>query len=184
MIMSTVKIENVVASTSLADKFDLERILLLLEGADYNKEKFPGLVYRTSSPKAAFLLFTTGKIVCTGTKNADDVRKATHNTARRLSELGIPGVNMDPDIIIQNIVASADIGVDLNLNAICAGLGLENVEYEPEQFPGLVYRVSDPKVVILIFSTGKLVITGGKKIEECERGVDIVREKLENMGLL
>ena len=64
------------------------------------------------------------------------------------------------------------------------GLGLENVEYEPEQFPGLVYRIKQPKVVVLIFSSGKLVITGGKSPEECEEGARIVRMQLENMGLL
>ena len=90
----------------------------------------------------------------------------------------------EPEIHVQNIVASADLKTDLNLNAIALGLGLENIEYEPEQFPGLVYRIKTPKVVVLIFSSGKLVVTGGKSPEECEEGVKIVREQLENMGLL
>ncbi|OQB24847.1 MAG: TATA-box-binding protein 2 [Euryarchaeota archaeon ADurb.Bin190] len=81
-------------------------------------------------------------------------------------------------------MASADLKTDLNLNAIALGLGLENIEYEPEQFPGLVYRIKQPKVVVLIFSSGKLVVTGGKSPEECEEGVHIVRMQLENMGLL
>jgi transcription initiation factor TFIID TATA-box-binding protein len=77
-------------------------------------------------------------------------------------------------------VASADLKTDLNAIA----LGLENIEYEPEQIPGLVYRIKQPKVVVLIFSSGKLVVTGGKSPEECEEGVRIVRMQLENMGLL
>jgi transcription initiation factor TFIID TATA-box-binding protein len=72
----------------------------------------------------------------------------------------------------------------LNLNAVALGLGLENIEYEPEQFPGLVYRIKVPKVVVLIFSSGKLVITSGKSPEECEEGARIVRMQLENMGQL
>jgi transcription initiation factor TFIID TATA-box-binding protein len=147
---STINIENVVASTKLADEFDLIKIESELEGAEYNKEKFPGLVYM----------------------------------AKTLKSIGFDNIDLEPEIHVQNIVASADLKTDLNLNAIALGLGLENIEYEPEQFPGLVYRIKVPKVVVLIFSSGKLVVTGGKSPEECEEGVRIVRMQLENMGLL
>ncbi|MHC1632143.1 MAG: TATA-box-binding protein [Methanotrichaceae archaeon] len=184
MMESTINIENVVASTKLAEEFDLIKIENDLEGAEYNKEKFPGLVYRVKSPKAAFLIFTSGKIVCTGAKNVADVRTVITNMAQTLKDIGFSKVNLDPDIHVQNIVASADLKASLNLNAIALGLGLENIEYEPEQFPGLVYRIKSPKVVVLIFSSGKLVVTGGKSPDECEEGVKIVRERLENLGLL
>ena len=155
-----------------------------LEGAEYNKEKFPGLVYRVKAPKAAFLIFTSGKVVCTGAKNVEDVRTVITNMAKTLKSIGFENIDLEPEIHVQNIVASADLKTDLNLNAIALGLGLENIEYEPEQFPGLVYRIKQPKVVVLIFSSGKLVVTGGKTPEECEEGVHIVRMQLENMGLL
>lgn len=181
---STIDIVNVVASTKLADAFDLPKIEAELEDADYNKEKFPGLVYRVKAPKAAFLIFTSGKVVCTGSKNVEDVRTVVTNLAKTLKSIGLENINMEPEIHVQNIVASADLKSDLNLNAVAMGLGLENIEYEPEQFPGLVYRIKQPKVVVLIFSSGKLVITGGKSPEECEKGAQIVRMQLENMGLL
>jgi transcription initiation factor TFIID TATA-box-binding protein len=181
---STINIENVVASTKLAEEFDLIKIESDLEGAEYNKEKFPGLVYRVKSPKAAFLIFTSGKVVCTGAKNVEDVRTVITNMAQTLKSIGFSEVNLNPEIHVQNIVASADLKTDLNLNAIALGLGLENIEYEPEQFPGLVYRIKTPKVVVLIFSSGKLVVTGGKSPDECEKGVEIVREQLSNLGLL
>jgi transcription initiation factor TFIID TATA-box-binding protein len=181
---STINIENVVASTKLADEFDLHKIEAELEGAEYNKEKFPGLVYRVKSPRAAFLIFTSGKVVCTGAKNVEDVRTVITNMAKTLKSIGFENIDLNPEIHVQNIVASADLKTDLNLNAIALGLGLENIEYEPEQFPGLVYRIKQPKVVVLIFSSGKLVVTGGKSPEECEEGVRIVRQQLENMGLL
>ncbi|MCK9564762.1 MAG: TATA-box-binding protein [Methanothrix sp.] len=181
---STIKVENMVASTKLADEFDLHKIEAELEGAEYNKEKFPGLVYRTKAPKAAFLIFTSGKLVCTGAKNVEDVHMAITNMAKTLKSMGIEKIYPEPEIIVQNIVASADLKTDLNLNAIALGLGLENIEYEPEQFPGLVYRIKLPKVVVLIFSSGKLVVTGGKITEDCDEGVRIVRMQLENMGLL
>ena len=181
---STINIENVVASTRLAEAFDLPKIEAELEDATYNKKKFPGLVYRVKAPKAAFLIFTTGKIVCTGAKNVEDVRTVITNLAKTLKSIGFEKINLEPEIHVQNIVASADLKTNLNLNAVAPALGLENIEYEPEQFPGLVYRIKQPRVVVLIFSTGKLVITGGKSPEECEEGVRIVRMQLEKMGLL
>lgn len=183
MSESSIKIENVVASTKLAEEFDLTVIESEFEGAEYNKQKFPGLVYRVSDPKAAFLVFTSGKVVCTGAKNVDDVHTVIGNMAKKLNSIGIKTVE-DPQITVQNIVASADLHTILNLNAIAIGLGLENIEYEPEQFPGLVYRIDEPKVVVLIFSSGKLVVTGGKSPEDCEKGVEVVRRQLDNMGLL
>jgi transcription initiation factor TFIID TATA-box-binding protein len=183
-MVSTINVENVVASTKLAEAFDLPKIEAELEGAEYNKKKFPGLVYRVKAPRAAFLIFTSGKIVCTGTKDVEDVRTVIINLAKTLKSIGFEKINLEPEIHVQNIVASADLKTRLNINAIALGLGLENVEYEPEQFPGLVYRIKQPKVVVLIFSSGKLVITGGKSPEDCEEGVRIVRMQLENMGLL
>ena len=138
---------------------------------------------RVTNPKAAFLIFTSGKVVCTGAKNVEDVVTVIHNVAKKIGSLGVEVVE-DPQITIQNIVASADLGTKLNLNAIAIGLGFENIEYEPEQFPGLVYRINSPKIVVLIFSSGKLVVTGGKSPDDCQRGVEIVREQLENMSLL
>ena len=178
-----IKIENVVASTKLAEEFDLIKIEAEFEGAEYNKQKFPGLVYRVTDPKAAFLVFTSGKVVCTGAKNVADVHTVIADMAKKLNGIGIETIK-NPDITVQNIVASADLKAVLNLNAIAIGLGLENIEYEPEQFPGLVYRIAEPKVVVLIFSSGKLVVTGGKSPENCDQGVEVVRQQLENMGLL
>ena len=181
---SAIDIVNVVASTKLAEAFDLLKIEAELKGAEYNKAKFPGLIYRVKAPRAAFLIFTSDKIVCTGPKNVEDVRTVLTTLARTLKSIGFENINLEPEIHVQNIVASADLKTDLNLNAVALSLGLENIEYEPEQFPWLVYRIKVHKVVVLIFSSGKLVITGGKSPEDCVEGVRIVRMQLENMGLL
>jgi len=178
-----IKIENVVASTKLAEEFDLIKIESEFEGAEYNKKKFPGLVYRVTDPKAAFLIFTSGKVVCTGAKNVADVHTVIKNLGKKLNGIDQETLD-DPEITVQNIVASADLHAVLNLNAIAIGLGLENIEYEPEQFPGLVYRIAEPKVVVLIFSSGKLVVTGGKSPDDCDGGVEVVRQQLDSMGLL
>jgi transcription initiation factor TFIID TATA-box-binding protein len=179
----TINIENVVASTGIGQELDLQSVAMDLEGADYDPEQFPGLVYRTQNPKSAALIFRSGKIVCTGAKSTDAVHESLHIVFDKLRALEIP-VADDPEITVQNIVTSADLGVSLNLNAIAIGLGLENIEYEPEQFPGLVYRLSEPSVVALLFGSGKLVITGGKEPSDAEEAVDNIVSRLDELGLL
>ncbi len=181
---STIKIENVVASAALDMDLDLERINMELEGAEYKQEKFPGVVYRLTEPKTAALIFASGKVVFTGAKSVNDVETAVGKKV--LDKLRGAGVDIKgkPEITVQNIVASADLGRPLDLNAIAIGLGLENVEYEPEQFPGLVYRLQDPKVVLLLFGSGKVVCTGGKTPEDSRKGVEKVRGELEDLRLL
>ena len=179
----TVEIVNVVASTGIGQEINLKQATLALEGADYDPKRFPGLVYRTKDPKTAALIFRSGKIVCTGAKSIDDVYKGLENVFQSLRNIGID-VKGTPEIKVQNIVASADLHSVLNLNAVATGLGLENIEYEPEQFPGLVYRISDPKVVVLLFGSGKLVVTGGKKPEDAANAVDRIVKELKSVSLL
>ena len=181
--IKSIKIENVVASTGIGTKLDLNEVIRILEGADYNKERFPGVVYWTTNPKTAALIFGSGKIVCTGAKSIADVSSGLNKVFDKLKAMGID-IPKKPEIVIQNIVASADLHTVLNLNAIAIGLGLENIEYEPEQFPGLVYRLSTPKVVMLLFGSGKLVVTGGKKPEDAEAAVEKIVEELDGLGLM
>jgi len=181
--MIEVKVENIVASTIFAEKLDLDVIATSLEEAEYEPEQFPGLVYRLSSPKTATLLFRSGKANCTGAKNIEDVRKTVDIIADKLKKLGVK-VHKDLDIVVQNMVATADLGGELNLDEVAVAFGLENVEYEPEQFPGLVYRVKEPKVVMLLFGSGKIVCTGGRNTEDVSLAVQDLSEKLNSMGLL
>lgn len=180
---STFKIENVVASTALDMDLDLERINTELEGAEYDKEKFPGVVYRLTEPKTAVLIFVSGKIVFTGAKSVNDVETAVDTFLHNLRDAGVD-IKSKPEVTVQNIVATSDLGSRLDLNAVAIGLGLEHVEYEPEQFPGLVYRLQDPKVVLLLFGSGKVVCTGGKTPEDSRRGVERIRAELEDLRLL
>jgi len=179
----TINIENVVASTGIGQELDLQSVAMDLEGADYDPEQFPGLVYRTQDPKSAALIFRSGKIVCTGAKSTDDVHESLEIVFEKLRELQIP-VEDEPEVTVQNIVTSADLGESLNLNAIAIGLGLEHIEYEPEQFPGLVYRLDEPDVVALLFGSGKLVITGGKEPSDAKEAVDVITGRLDELGLL
>ena len=177
-----IKIENVVANARITESLDLEYVESQLEAAMFTKKKFPGLVYRTKEPKSAFLIFRSGKVVCTGAKTKEGVRVVMDKLSTDLRGIGIE-VEEHPEFKVQNIVASADLGKELNLGAIVMGLELEGMEYEPEVFPGLVYRIKDPKSAILIFSSGKLVITGGKTLDDCKKSVEILLTKLRSLNL-
>ena len=177
------KVQNIVASTAFAEKLDLDLIAQSLEDAEYEPEQFPGLVYRLSDPKTATLLFRSGAANCTGAKNVEDVRKTVDIIADKLKKLGIE-VYTDLKIIIQNIVATGDLGGEVNLTETAQGLGLENVEYEPEQFPGLVYRIKEPGVAMLLFSSGKIVCAGARSTEDASIAVEKLSEELSSLGLL
>lgn len=181
--MAKIKIENVVASTSLGLELNLPGIARKLKDAEYEPAQFPGLVYRMTSPKAATLLFRSGKVVCTGAKSLEEVRLALDHLVKEIAATGV-AVNRKPEITVQNIVASADLGSVINLNAIAISLSLEKVEYEPEQFPGLVYRVDKPKVVVLLFGSGKMVCTGARRVEDVELAVERITKELRDAGLL
>ena len=181
--MIEVKVENIVASATFAEKLDLDMIAQSLEEAEYEPEQFPGLVYRLKNPKTATLLFRSGKANCTGAKNIEDVRKTINIIAEKLKKLGVD-VYKNIDIVVQNMVATAALDGELNLDEVAVAFGLENVEYEPEQFPGLVYRVKEPKVVMLLFGSGKIVCAGGRTTEDVSTAVEDLSEKLNSMGLL
>jgi len=183
--MPEVIVENIVASTSFADKLDLDVIAQSLDEAEYEPEQFPGLVYRLSNPKTATLLFRSGKANCTGAKNVEDVQKTVNIIADKLRKLDVE-VYKDKElkIVIQNIVAISDLGSELNLNEVAMGLGLENIEYEPEQFPGLVYRIRDPKVAMLLFGSGKIVCTGARQTEDVSKAVEKLSEELTSLDLI
>jgi len=181
--MIEIKVQNIVASTTFAEKLDLDVIAQSLEEAEYEPEQFPGLVYRLADPKTATLLFRSGKANCTGAKNIEDVRATIDIIAEKLKKLGVE-VYKNPEIVIQNIVATSDLGGELNLSEVAISLGLENVEYEPEQFPGLVYRIREPKVAMLLFGSGKIVCAGARKIEDVSKAVEKLSEELTSLGLL
>ena len=181
--MIEIKVQNIVASATFAEKLDLDVITKAIEETEYEPEQFPGLVYRLKNPKTATLLFRSGKANCTGAKNIEDVRATTTIIAEKLKKLGVD-VYKDPEIVIQNIVAISDVGGELNLNEVAMALGLENVEYEPEQFPGLVYRIREPRVAMLLFGSGKIVCTGARKISDVSLAVDKLSKELTSLGLI
>jgi len=156
---TSLKVQNIVATTSLEKEVSLTKLARTQPNTEYNPDTFPGLVLRVKKPKSAVLVFSSGNLVCTGTKSISQVKEVVQQVIKQLKKIGV-NVTTKPKITVQNIVASGAINLDLNLNTL--SLELENTEYEPEQFPGLVYKLEDPTATFLLFSNGKLVCTGTK----------------------
>jgi len=180
-----VKIENVVASASLKHRIDLNAVVKAFPMVDYRPKRFPGLVFKLKRPRTTILIFSTGKLVCTGATSEKDVVRALRKLVRTLREGGII-INGKLEIGIKNIVATASLGGTVDLLQLYESQRKMRgkITYEPEQFPGLIYRMSDPKVVILLFTSGKLVCTGARKEEDVYQAVDNLRQKLEKNNLV
>jgi transcription initiation factor TFIID TATA-box-binding protein len=177
-----VKIVNVVGSGSLDAEFNLERVTADISSiAEYDPNKYPGMYIRFEEDAPLITVYRTGKYIVTG---ADSVQEAHTIRERFLSLLAKNGMIPTPDdewFRIQNLVCTAELGESLNLNALAIGLGLEKTEYEPEQFPGLIYRPSGADSVILLFSSGRVVITGSSDLEVAERVFEALRQEVANL---
>jgi transcription initiation factor TFIID TATA-box-binding protein len=183
MNMTRIRIENVVASTSLGPHLDLAAIARTLEGAEYVPSEFPGLIYRLKEPRTAILLFQSGKVVCTGGKSWNQVNQSVRTISELIRKRG-QKVLEHPKIEVQNIVATSNLESQINLTSVAVTLGLDRVEYEPEQFPGLICRIEKPHVVVLLFGSGKLVCTGARRPSDVELAVRQISLELQKVGLL
>lgn len=174
-----IKIQNIVASSSLEKDIPLIKLAEALPNTEYNPEQFPGLVMRIKEPKTSALIFSSGKIVCTGAKSMAKVKEAVRKIIQNVEKIRIK-ITVDPKISVQNMVASGSVGMDLNLNSLA--LDLENTEYEPEQFPGLVYKLPGTRATFLLFSNGKIVCTGTRSESKLREAVDMLVKVLQKVS--
>ncbi|MDH5782262.1 MAG: TATA-box-binding protein [Candidatus Bathyarchaeota archaeon] len=185
LVKPVVKIENVVACSALKHGIDLSAVVKAFPVVVYRPKRFPGLVFKLKKPRTTILIFSTGKMVCTGAKSERDAVRALRNVVKTLNKGGMI-IRGKLEIEITNVVAttSLDGTVDLlQLYESERSMG-GRITYEPDQFPGLIYRMSDPKVVILLFASGKLVCTGARKEGDVHQAVDNLRQKLEKNDLI
>jgi len=173
---SSLKIQNIVATTSLGKDVPLTKLAKTIPNTEYNPEQFPGLVLRIKQPKSAVLVFSSGNLVCTGTKTIAQVKLVVEQVIKTLRKINVK-ITDKPKVTVQNIVASGNIDMMLNLNFLA--LELENTEYEPEQFPGLVYKLVEPNATFLLFSNGKLVCTGTKNNQQLEDSMDQLIKRIK-----
>ena len=171
-----INVVNIVVSAALGHDIPLEKMAATLSNTEYNPEQFPGLVIRIKDPKTSALIFSSGKIVCTGARTMANVRESIRKIIKSLEKINVK-IKAEPEVNIQNIVAAGSVGMALNLNIVA--MKLENTEYEPEQFPGLVYKLPEQHATFLLFSNGKIVCTGTKSEAEVHKALDKLIENLK-----
>ncbi|TVU32012.1 hypothetical protein EJB05_23728 [Eragrostis curvula] len=156
-------LQNIVATVNLGCQLDLQAIANQARNAEYNPKRFAAVIMRIRDPKTTALVFSSGKMVCTGAKTEDQSKLAARKYARIIQKLGYPA--QFRDFKIQNMVASCDVKFPIRLEGLALNCGIF-ANYEPEIFPGLIYRMADPKIVLLVFVSGKVVLTGAKVREQ------------------
>ncbi|MCD6496420.1 MAG: TATA-box-binding protein [Candidatus Aenigmarchaeota archaeon] len=177
-----VKVENVVVFATLGVDVPLEKISVELDSAEYSPESFPGVIYRIKEPRVATLIFSSGKIVCTGARSIDTAKVAVEKVVEDLRKLGIK-IPKEYELRVENLVASTQIEAKEKINLEEVAVMLENSEYEPESFPGLVYRLTEPRVAFLLFGTGKIICTGSRSQDDINTALGSFKETLESLGL-
>jgi len=178
------KVENLVTLVTFdnSERIDLNDFVRKSSESDYNPERFPGVIIRINKPKGTALLFSTRKMIITGVKSVREAETITSLVVKKARKSRI--VLENPDISVKNIVATSDLKMLVDLDACM--VSLEDAMYEPEIFPGLIYRIHDPKSVLLIFSTGKIICTGCRSEEDIGKSIvftmDNVREVMDNFN--
>jgi len=176
--MMKVKVENMVACITLDTDLDLKKIAKEVPGVE-NPKSFPGLIYRLKDLKVAFLIFRTGKLICSGSRTRANIDAALEILLQKLRKAGVR-LRGKPKVEVVNMVSSASMDFKVNLDTIA--LESWNVEYEPEQFPGLVYRLDDLNTVMLIFRSGKIIITGATSKKQAEQAAEKTKEMVLSLN--
>ncbi|KAL5009120.1 hypothetical protein ScPMuIL_014701 [Solemya velum] len=157
------QLQNIVCTVNLGCKLDLKKIALHARNAEYNPKRFAAVIMRIRDPRTTALIFSSGKMVCTGAKSEEQAKLAARKYARIVQKLGFPAKFLD--FKIQNMVGSCDVKFPIRLEGLVLTHG-QFSSYEPELFPGLIYRMVKPRIVLLIFVSGKVVLTGAKIRQE------------------
>jgi transcription initiation factor TFIID TATA-box-binding protein len=181
--MSNIKIENIIAFAELADGFEINKLAENAPEFIFNRDEFNGLTLKLEDPKTAVLILPTGKVICTGAKDIVDAEKSLKILINKLKKRKIK-LKPKPKLKIQNVIASIDLKKELDLSLISSGLSLENITYEPDNFPGLIYKLNDIGATILLFSSGKIVSIGANNIEDASMSIEIMKENISSIEIL
>jgi transcription initiation factor TFIID TATA-box-binding protein len=173
------RVENVIATAKVGENLNLFKISTSIEGADYNPETFPGIIFNLKNPKTVILIFRSGRVVCTGAHSLEDARAAIDIIVKKLESAEIE-VDADPEMKVKTIITSTDFGKELDLREIADILDKEKVEYDPDEFPGLIYKIREQGPEFLMFKSGVIVCTGCKKTKQIEKFVGEISDKLND----
>ena len=178
MSESGVEVVNIAALGTLGIEVDIEQIV---EDADLPVANFDpeynAAFFRFEEDGELIILYTSGKYILRGGDEFEKMHEVNSQFLDFISDLGIQVDNSTLEV--KNVVSVGNLEREIDLNTLTIALGLEQTEYEPEQFPGLVYRPSDSRCVLLIFASGKVVITGGRSEEEDNQAFKSLQQFLE-----
>jgi transcription initiation factor TFIID TATA-box-binding protein len=181
--MTDIKIENIVAYAQIADGLDIVKLSVVSPMFKYSPDEFSGLTIKFDIPKTAVLILPSGKAICTGATNIEDVNRSIKNVIDKIQRAGLK-VNCNPKIETRNVIVSSDFEKELHLSSISKGLILEHVSYEPENFPGLIYKMDELGAILILFNSGKIVSTGAKNYENASKAIETMKDKLLSIGAL
>jgi len=181
--MSNIKIENIVSVAKICDALDVSLIYEKIPESSYNPEEFNGVSIKDDEKKTAAIILYNGKIVSTGAKTIEDSEKNLKKTIKKIKDIGFE-IKKDYKIEIENIIVSKDLKKEMHLSSISQALILQNIDYQPEKFPGLIFRPEDLCAVVILFNTGKIVCTGTKNVDDAACAVNMMEEKLSSIGVL
>ena len=164
-------IVNLVASANLKGTLDLYNLAMSIPNIEYEPEQFPGAILKLKEPKVSMLLFKNGKVICSGANSEKEISQGIKKASKLVHEIQ-PEVKVLRRVTytVVNLVATAALNQTVDL--FQAALSLENVEYEPEQFPGAIVRISDPKLTLLLFKNGKIICAGAKTEVLLKKGLN------------
>jgi len=169
------EIVNLVASGTLNATLDLYNLAVSIPNIEYEPEQFPGAILKLQEPKVSMLLFKNGKVICSGASNEKQIAQGIRKASKLIHEIQ-KEVKVQRKVTYQvvNLVATANLDMPLDLFQVA--MKLENVEYEPEQFPGAILRIDEPKMTFLLFKNGKMICAGAKKESLLKKGLKVVEE--------
>jgi transcription initiation factor TFIID TATA-box-binding protein len=173
-------VQNLICTVELAVSLKLSLLTKLWPGSKYNPEKFSALILKIQQPKSTLLIFYNGNVVCTGTKLVDDAILVIELLCTKLAHIGYKAV---PSAFkVRNVVGSFDMNHPIRVEDLCLAYP-KQCTYTPELFPALKFQLTNPKMCVLIFHKGKLILTGGKSIEELRHGFTCIVEVLKEFGV-
>ncbi|MCI0500351.1 MAG: TATA-box-binding protein [Epsilonproteobacteria bacterium] len=181
--MTKIKIENIVAYAQISELLDIKLLSEKISNSSYDPLEFDGLSIKYDDEKIAVIVLRTGKIVCTGAKETTDATDKIKKVTSEIKKIGFE-IKKDYEIKIENITVSTDLKKELHLASIATGLILQNVEYQPDVFAGLTYKMDEFCTILILFSAGKLVCTGAKNIDDATNSIKKMEEKLSAIGAL
>ena len=175
-----ITIANAVGSGDLGMELDLANVGsdFNLPYTEYDPSNYHGLYIRLVEEGPLITVYRTGKYIISGCSTLEQLYETNEAFLTKLSEKGMVAANLDLNFAVQNVVCTAQLNDTVDLNTLSIVLGLESVEYEPEQFPGLIYRPADHTAVLLVFANGKIVITGASEVDSAERAFEHLQKRV------